>query len=321
MSREAIATCRTALEMIAEVSKEATVKALAARALGSLTELAVREDQRRKRETERKRSWRGGRPPDVPGTGDGIGPRDVPGTSAGLTRTDVGGGLGGDPSGDPGGSREISKTPTVGDPGEGPRDVPGTSAGPAIVQGSMLVDAWLEGMREATGQPSWIRLSIPLGNIRTLQAVLETTAPKDATGCAWARAAAKEYVGAHPDSRLTVFGYQTWEQSGRRRSGKPEEEDPQAKLRHDRERNRAADAKVEAAARAAQPADDEARARAADAEQAKRARAATTRASSVPTTLGGAKPPRREMTDQEREQERQRQLAELAALERKGATG
>lgn len=266
MSREAIAACRTSLELIAAVSTEATVHTIVSRALQSLDQLAEAEAAERAKEAGRKRLKRAERPRMS---------ADIPRTSADM------------------------------------------AALPSIVSGSSLLDAWLDGMRQVAGA-SWIRRSLPLGAVRTLEALLETTAPKDGTGCAWAQQSAKDYVAAHPGRSWSTFAYQTWEQSGRpapyAKDAKAPEVDPAERQRAARKLNREADAKVvAAAAELAKKSPPGAADR--DRDQDKRARVASTRPASVPTSLGGEKAPKREYSAEELAERKRIQLEALAALE------
>lgn len=86
----------------------------------------------------------------------------------------------------------------------------------------MLADCWFEGMRSATGDPSWSRHATAGGAVKVLQALLSSSAPADGDKLGWARSLAAEYAAAAAGGTMNVFGFQTWLQSGKRtRSARP----------------------------------------------------------------------------------------------------
>lgn len=200
------------------------------------------------------------------------------------------------------------------------------------VDGTWLVDAWLEGMRQATGRPSWQRRSVALGALSNLAALLEAEAPADGDATAWARELAVEYCAKNAGGQLNVFACIAWVQSGRpeRQSGTrlatvpARDADPEAAQRAARARNEAADRKVAeevAKARAAAPKAPVEAARAADDDQARRARAASFRPPAPLADLAGRPVVKRPLSQAELDAERQRQLAALEELQRKEGVG
>lgn len=229
-AREALAVARTSLELIAEVATEEAILKLAKRALAGLDVLTIQDVERRAKDAARKKGAR--TPKDIRGSPPDV--RGVPRSSSSVQRKGeggVGGGVGSDQ--DPADLNQDSNNQSSGGgPGEGPAASSGVhrksaDVHPPLQDFGMLVDAWLGGMREATGNAGWNRRAQTLGAIRALEGTLTSNAPAEGDRIDWARGKAVAYVAAQKGGTLSVFAFQSWLQSGEPdrvvyRDGKPQ---------------------------------------------------------------------------------------------------
>lgn len=89
------------------------------------------------------------------------------------------------------------------------------NASPTAADFGAPTDCWLEAMRASTGGAGWTRQAQAIGAIRVLDGILGSCAPAEGDRLEWARTQAREYVEHCAGGAMSIFGFQTWLQSGK----------------------------------------------------------------------------------------------------------